>query len=270
MKKYIYILVVIIALSSCNEYQKALKSEDVATKFKLGTELYDAGKYSKANRLFVQIVPKYRGKPQAQKLMYMYSMTFYKMRDYYTSNYQFERFVSSYPNSEKVEEIAFLGAKSYYNLSPVYSKEQKESIEAIDKLQEFINRFPDSEYLKEANALVKELEYKLEKKAFSIAKEYHKTGPHSRDYSAAIKSFDNFILDFPGTSLREKAMFYRLDSAYKLAINSVPRKKEERLKTAITYFNSFNKAYVNSEHIQEANKMQEEINGLLKEFNTKS
>ena len=112
MKKIIYTLIIIISFSSCNEYQKALKSTDIGTKFKLGLELYDAEKWSKANRLFVQIVPKYRGKPQAQKLMYMYSMTFYKMGDYYTANYQFERFVSSYPNSEKAEESAFLGAKS--------------------------------------------------------------------------------------------------------------------------------------------------------------
>lgn len=192
------------------------------------------------------------------------------MRDYYTANYQFERFVSAYPESEKIEETAFLGAKSYYHLSPVFSKEQKESIEAIDKLQEFINRFPDSEYLIEANALVKELEYKLEKKAFSIAKEYHKTGPHSRDYSAAIKSFDNFLIEFPGTSFGEDAMYYRFDSAYKLAVNSVPWKKEERLKAAITYFNSFNKAYANSEHMDEADKKHEELNGLLEGFNTKS
>ena len=211
MKKLIYILLVIITFSSCNEYQKALKSEDVATKFKLATELYDAGKYSKANRLFVQIVPKYRGKPQSQKLMYMYSMTFYKMRDYYTSNYQFERFVSSYPTSEKVEEAAYLGAKSYYHLSPVYTKEQKETISAIEKMQEFINRFSESEYLSEANTLVKELEYKLENKAFSTAKQYNNLS----DFQASIKSFDNFILEFPGTVLREKEMFYRFDSAYK-------------------------------------------------------
>ena len=145
MKKLFYILITVLVFSSCSEFQKAIKSEDVATKFKLGTELYEAGKYNKANRLFVQIVPKYRGKPQAQKLMYMYSMTYYKMGDYYTSNYQFERFVSAYPNSEKTEESAFLGAKSYYQLSPVYTKEQKETIEAIEKLQEFINSFPESQ-----------------------------------------------------------------------------------------------------------------------------
>lgn len=266
MKKIIYTLIIIIALSSCNEYQKALKSTDIGTKFKLGLELYDAEKWSKANRLFVQIVPKYRGKPQAQKLMYMYSMTFYKMGDYYTANYQFERFVSSYPDSEKAEESAFLGAKSYYQLSPAYTKEQKETIEAIEKLQEFINRFPESQYLSEANILVKELEYKLEIKAYSIAEQYNRI----QDFQASIKSFDNFILDFPGTTLREKAMLYRLDSAYKLAVNSVPWKKEERLKTAITYFNSYNRVYTNSEHNEEANKMHEELNGLLKEYNTKS
>ena len=90
------------------------------------------------------------------------------------------------------------------------------------------------------------------------------------DFQASIKSFDNFILEFPGTVLREKAMFHRFDSAYKLAINSVTYKKEERLKTAITYYGSFNKAYTTSEFKEAADKMNEELNGLLQEFNTKS
>lgn len=266
MKKLISILVIIIAFSSCNEYQKALKSTDIATKFKLGTKMYEDGKFNKANRLFAQIVPNYRGKPQAQKLMFMYSMTFYKTKDYYTSNYQFERFVDSYSESEKLEEAAFLGAKSYYHLSPIYTKEQKETVEAIEKLQGFINRFPDSQYLSEANTLVKELEFKLENKAYSIAKQYNSI----QDFQSSIKSFDNFILEFPGTSLKENAMFYRFDSAYKLAINSIPRKKEERIKIAITYFNSFNKSYTNSAYKEEADEMQEELNGLLQGFEIKS
>jgi outer membrane protein assembly factor BamD len=266
MKKLFYILIAVLVFSSCSEFQKAIKSEDVATKFKMGTELYDAGKFNKANRLFVQIVPKYRGKPQAQKLMFMYSMTFYNMKDYYTSNYQFERFVSAYPTSEKLEEAAFLGAKSFYHLSPVYTKDQKDTKDAIEKLQEFINRFPDSEYLSEANTLVKELDYKLENKAYSIAKQYN----HIEDFKSSIKAFDNFILEYPGTPFKEKAMFFRLDSAYRLAINSVPRKKEERIEVAITYYNAYKKYYADSEFKDEANKMHEELNGLLQEFNTKS
>jgi outer membrane protein assembly factor BamD len=271
MKNIFYTLLVVLTFSSCSEYQKALKSEDTATKFKLGTELYDAGKYNKANRLFAQIVPGYRGKPQAEKLMFMYSNSFYMMKDYYLSGYQFERFESAYPQSEKAEEALFFSAKSFYNLSPVYSKDQKETNEAIEKLQLFINKYPESQYLPEANKLIQALDYKLEKKAYEIARLYNKIANFdSADYEAAIKAFDNFLLDYPGSTFREDAMFYRLDSAHKLAINSVERKREARLKAAIGYFNTFKKAYPESEHFSEAQKMNDELKTAIQKYNTKS
>ena len=270
MKKLIYIFFIAIAFSSCNEYQKALKSESIAEKFKLGTKLFDEGKFNKANRLFVQIVPKYRGKPQAEKLMYMYSSTFYETQDYYTANYQFERFISAYPESEKIQEAAFLAAKSYYQLSPRYSKEQKETIDALEKLQGFINSYPESPYAEEANLLVKELDYKLEQKAYEIAKQYNTIGPHTRNFEAAIKAFDNFLINFPGSTFREDALFYRLDSASKLATKSVEWKQEDRLNKTIDYYSQFIKIYPNSKHLEDANKMNEDAAELLKNFNTKS
>ncbi len=264
MKKFLYIIITLSILSSCSEYQKVLKNEAIAPKFKMGETLYNEGKYSKANKLFAQIVPNYRGKPQAEKLMFLYSNSFYEMKDYYVAGYQFERFASSYPKSEKLEEASFLSAKSYYMLSPVYSKDQKETVEAIEKLQAFINLFPESEYSKEANELVKELDFKLEKKAFEIAKQYNKIAYTSTELEAAIKSFDNFIFDFPGSSLREDALFYRFDSAYKLGMNSVEYKKEDRLKTAKEYYESFKKKYVNSKHIVMIDNMALEIDEALK------
>ena len=279
MNKFFYILIVFTVLSSCNEYQKALKADGegaIATKFKMGEALYNEGKFAKANRLFAQIVPNYRGKPQAEKLMYLYSNTFYKMRDFYIAGYQFERFASSYPKSEKLEEASFLSAKSYYQLSPIYSKEQKETKEAIEKLQEFINLFPGSKYISEANTLVQELDFKLEKKAYEIARQYN----HISDYPASVRSFDNFIFEFPGSKLRENALFYRLNSAYKLAVNSVEYKntpqnglvhlKKERLETAKEYSEAFKEIYANSEYIENVNEMASAINEVLKSYSTKS
>ena len=127
MKKLIYFIFILSLSYSCGEYQKALNSDEVAVKFNLGTELYDAEKYSKASRLFAQILPQYRGKPQAQKLTYMQAMCFYNTKDYNSSSYQMERFVNSYPDSEKVEEMAFLGAKSYYLMAPIYSKDSDDN-----------------------------------------------------------------------------------------------------------------------------------------------
>ena len=148
MKRFIYSLFFFSILSSCSEYQRVLKTDDIASKFKLGTELYELGKFEKANRLFLQIVPKYRGKPQAQKLMYMHSKAFYNTKDYYTANYKMEQFVESYPDSERVDEIAFLGAKSYYFLSPKYSRDQTETIDALEKLIQFPTISKQREWLK--------------------------------------------------------------------------------------------------------------------------
>ena len=247
MKKLLYSISILILISSCSEYQKALNSDEVSVKFNLGTELYDAEKYSKASRLFAQILPQYRGKPQAQKLTYMQAMCFYNTKDYNSSSYQMERFVNSYPDSEKVEEMAFLGAKSYYLMSPIFSKDSEDTRIAIDKLQEFINAFPESEFNDDANKLIFELDYRLELKEFNIALQYNVL----TDYQAAIKSFENFLIDFPGSDLREKALYYRFDSAYKLAINSVVWRQKERIENAVSYFNSFKNTYNDSEFLDE-------------------
>ena len=247
MKKLLYSISILILISSCSEYQKALNSDEVSVKFNLGTELYDAEKYSKASRLFAQILPQYRGKPQAQKLTYMQAMCFYNTKDYNSSSYQMERFVNSYPDSEKVEEMAFLGAKSYYLMAPIFSKDSEDTKIAIDKLQQFINGFPESEFNDDANKLIFELDYRLELKEFNIALQYNVL----TDYQAAIKSFENFLIDFPGSDLREKAMYYRFDSAYKLAINSVVWRQKERIENAVSYFNSFKNSYNDSELLDE-------------------
>lgn len=271
MKHFLYIVILLSVLSSCSEYQKALKAEDIATKFKLGDSLYSQGKYEKANKLFAQIVPSYKGKPQAERLMFLYSNTFYEMKDYFIAGYQFERFVSSYPRSEKAEEAAFLSAKSYYTQSPIYSKDQKATIEAIEKLQNFLNNYPESEYAPEANALFKELDFKLEKKAFEIAKQYALIAPgYTKDFNSAIKSFDNFIFEFPGSVLREDALFYKLDAAYQQAMNSVENKKESRLKQAKEYYTSFKKNYSDSKHVQDADNMAISLDEELKNYSNKS
>ena len=151
-------------------------------------------------------------------------------------------------------------------LSPAYTKDQKETKDAIEKLQNFINQYPESEYVAEANKLFKELDFKLEKKAFSIAKQYNQIS----DYQASIKSFNNFIFEFPGSTLREDALFYRFDSAYKLAINSVEYKKATRLKEAKDYYTAFKKAYVNSKYVKDSDEMAVTLDEELKNYSNKS
>ncbi len=262
MKKIVSLLLLIVLFSSCSDYQKALKSDDIAVKYTMSTKMYDSGKYDKAIRLFEQISPSYKGKPQAEKLFYMYSQAYYKTKQYYLAGYQFENFASSYPKSEKHEEALFLGAKSYSKLSPVYSLDQSDTDKAVDKLQAFIDTYPNSTYLTEANVIMKELKYKVEKKAFENAKQYNTIS----DFKSAQIALDNFISDFPGTPFKEDALFYKLDSAYKLALNSVPQKMEERLNNAKAAYNGLMKFNSNSKYKTKAAEMLANIDKDLKQF----
>lgn len=265
IKKIGLLLIVVTLFYSCNEYQKALKNEDVAVKFNISTQLYDAGKYSKAIRLFEQIATSYRGKPQAEKLFYMFAQSYYKTKQYYLAGYQFESFVSGYPKSEKLEEAAYLGAKSFSMLSPTYSLDQTDTFKAIDKLQAFIDTYPNSEYLPEANATVKVLREKIEKKVYENAKGYNTIA----DYKSALVAFDNFIADYPGTPFKENALFYKFDSAYQLAINSIPAKMVERLNVAKLAYANLNKFNAENKYKTKANEMIAEVEKKLEQFPNK-
>ncbi len=248
-------LCLVFIFASCSEYQKVLRKDDMGKKYAMADSLYKQGKYKKALKLMEQIVPAYRGKPQAEKLMFIYANTYYNLEDFYLAGYQFERFTQAYPQSDSAEVASYKGAKSFYELSPRYSLDQKETDKGLEKLQEFINTYPNSERREEANALVSELRTKLETKQFETAKQYLRV----EDYKAAIEAFDNFITDNPGTIYRKEAFFRRFEAAYKLAINSIPILVQERLITAKGYYNSFMKYYKDTDMAADAEKIYQEI-----------
>ena len=146
--RFILLAVILISITTaCNPYQKMLNNPDVAAKYKAAEAYYNTGEYRRANRLYEQILPSYRGKPQAQRVIFFFANSYLQTKDYYLAAYQFESFIKSFPKSDKLQEASFLAAKCYYMLSPRYSLDQANTNDALDKLQIFIDNFPDSEYL---------------------------------------------------------------------------------------------------------------------------
>jgi outer membrane protein assembly factor BamD len=91
-------------------------------------------------------------------------------------------------------------------LSPVYSLDQADTTKALDKLQAFIDNYPNSQYLAEANAAVKVLSEKIEQKGIRKCKGYNTIS----DYKSAIVALENFVADYPGTPYKEDALYYKL------------------------------------------------------------
>jgi outer membrane protein assembly factor BamD len=265
MRTFFILIVLAFVFTSCSNFQKVLKNEDVKAKYDLAEKLYDAKDYKKANTILAQIAPKYIGKPQGERVMYFLSNSYFEIRDYNTAGYQFERFLKSYPKSDKAQEAAFFGAKSYYLLSPKYSLDQTDTDKALQKLQIFINSYPNSEFLSQANDMATDLAEKKENKAFEISKQFSKLGEFfTLDFSiSAAASIDNFVLDFPGSVYKEDALFYKLKALSNLAINSTEMKKRQRLIEAKVAYDALKKNFPQTKYEKQVNSLMEKINNEL-------
>ncbi|WP_394748551.1 outer membrane protein assembly factor BamD [Spongiimicrobium salis] len=260
MRQTFPFLLLIILFSSCSEYQKALKNTDTKVKYELAEKLYNEKDFKRANRLFEQIAPRYIGKPQGQRVLFFEADTYFQIKDYNTSGFKFERFVRSYPQSEKAEQAAFLEAKSYYNLSPRYSLDQTDTDRALEKIQNFINANPNSEYLAEANLMAKELTIKKERKDFEIGKQFNKIGKFDFTFLVpAVSAMDNFITDHPGSIYREDALYYKFEASTSIAMNSFENKKQERLEEAKEAYDVLMKYFPETKYAKKANGLMEKI-----------
>ncbi|WP_299667679.1 outer membrane protein assembly factor BamD [uncultured Polaribacter sp.] len=279
IKNLAYVLVLSLLLFSCGEYQKVLNKGTSEEQYKMAVKLYESQKYSKALRLFEKITPTYRGKPQMERIQFMVAQSNFNEKNYSIAGYYFDRFTKNYQKSSKKEEAAFMSAYSYKLASPRFSIDPTDTNKALEAFQSFINTYPASDKIEEANKHYAALRAKLEKKYFEIAKTYYRTADYDlRNYKAAIQAFDNLLEDFLGTQFKEEALYYRLKAAHDFELKSTDRRKIERIEAAFDAYELLKKSFPESPYMEDANKMlatmqkeKERVDALIakrKEFET--
>ena len=256
-----------VVLGACSEYQKVLKSSDLKQKQEAAMKYFNEGKYYKAYPLFEELVSIYIGTSKAEELYYHFAYCEYFLGDYLIASHRFQKFHSTFPNSKYAEECHFMSAYCHYKQSPRSSLDQTTTYQAIDAMQLFINRYPNSSRIDSCNTLIDGLRSKLEIKHFNNAKQYFRT----KYYKSAIIAFENMLTEFPDTDYREEVTFLILKSNYLLASNSVPSKKEERFNNTLKAYIKFADKYGKSKYIKEAESMYDNSNlqlAKLKDSNT--
>lgn len=265
IKNLAFVFITILLLSSCGEYQKVLNKGTVDEQYKMAVKMYESKNYAKSLRLFEKITPSYRGKPQMERISYMIAQSNFNEKNYAIAGYYFDRFTKSYPKSSKKEEAAFLSAYSYKLASPVFSKDPTDTNKALEAFQLFINNYPDSDKIEEANQHYKELRYKLQKKYFEIAKTYYRTADYDlRNYKAAIQAFDNLLSDYLGSEFKEEALYYRLKAAHDFVLKSTPRRIPQRVDDAVEAYEKLKRNFPESKYMEDADKMLAKLNSEKK------
>lgn len=258
-KSLVVIMLLGVLLTGCGEYHKVLNKGKNTEKYKLAVEMYEKGEYKRCIPLFEKLVGPYANKPQMERIQYMISDCYYQNENYSMAAYYFGKFITNYPESSKVEEAAYLTAKSHYLAAPAYSRDQEDTYEALTAYQNFIDKYPESELIEEANVDYDALNRQLEKKDYEIAWQYY----HREQYSAAIMAFDIFNEEHLASEFKEKALYHRFKSSYYLGVKSILSKKEERLSDAILSQRKFQNAFPESELIPETEDMVRKLQAEL-------
>jgi outer membrane protein assembly factor BamD len=259
VNQWIILLILSLLLISCSDYQKILKSSDYELKFSKANEYYEKGDYTRAVALYDELITIYKGTNKAEELFIKYSYCYFHNKDFLSAGHYFSSFAQTFRNSTYTEEAEYMAAYCFYKDSPTPSLDQTNTLKAIEEMQAFINRYPTSERVKEANQIIELLRDKLEEKSFQSAKLYYQL----ENYKASIQALKTSAQEYPDSRHREEILFLILKSSYLLAENSVESKKTERYQNTEKEYYNFVAAFPESQSRKEADKLKEKTEAYL-------
>lgn len=258
-------LMLLIFASSCSKFRKIQKSNDWELKYRAAMEYYENQDYYHASLLLEEILPILRGRPEAEKAQFYFAYSYYYQRQYVLSAHYFQTFYQLYTRSQYAEEALYMYAYSLYLDSPDYDLDQSNTQEAIQAIQNFLNKYPRSKFKDKATALIDEMQVKLEKKAYENAILYFKLQKYldGEALKAAIIAFDNFQNDYPDSKYNENISYLKIECAYQMARKSIRSKQEERLRDAIGYYLYFIDKFPQSDKVKDAENLYSTIQNAL-------
>ena len=225
-----------VMICSCkSQYELLLNSNDADAKYDAAFAYFNEGKYSKAASLFESLSMLTNGTERDDTVRFYWGLSNYKFRDYYTAETNFANFLESYPRSPFASEARYLRLDCLYRSTLRYELDQAPTYKAITEISEYIIEDPRTPHLQVCREMLKDLNDRLDKKAYEGAKLYYKM----EDYLASRVALRNVLKDDAENIYREDILYYIAMSSYNYAYNSVASKKRERYLTFVDDYLNF-------------------------------
>ena len=207
------LLLAVISLQGCkSQYDLLLNSNDVEEKYNAAFDYFNNGKFSKAARLFESMAVQTSGTSKDDTVQFYWGLSNYRFKDYYT------------------EEAAFLRIDCLYRSTYRSELDQKPTYTALGIISQYMVENPNSSHFATCSRMVKELNDRLDKKAYDNARLYYKM----ELYKSARTAFKNILKDDADNIYREDILYYTAKSSYKYAQLSVEAKQKERYRILLT------------------------------------
>lgn len=250
------VLTGVLLLSSCSEYQRALKNPDPNYKFEFAKRAFEQKKYVQSYTLLRDVVTQLKGSDRAEESLYLLGLSYFENKEYPEAAEFFKTYYQRYPKGKFTELARYYAGYAYYLNSPEPQLDQSETIKAIEELQGFLDYFPRSDKVPLAQNAIFEMQDKLTLKELQNAQLYYNLGTYmGNNYESAIITAKNAIKEYPYSKYKEELEMLVLKARYQEANLSIDERKADRFRDVIDEYYSFIGNYPDSPKREEADNI---------------
>lgn len=250
------VLAGVLLLSSCSEYQRALKNPDPNYKFEFAKRAFEQKKYVQSYTLLRDVVTQLKGSDRAEESLYLLGLSYFENHEYPEAAEFFKTYYQRYPKGKFAELARYYAGYAYYLDSPEPQLDQSETIKAIEELQGFLDYFPRSDKVPLAQNAIFEMQDKLTLKELQNAQLYYNLGTYmGNNYESAIITAKNAIKEYPYSKYKEELEMLVLKARYQEANLSIDERKADRFRDVIDEYYSFIGNYPDSPKREEADNI---------------
>lgn len=227
----LFIILLVILPTACNKKQELVDpikdtslDLQMIEAYKKGLEELEKGQALIAAKKFNEAEILFPQSQWAPRSALMSAYSYFDFGYYGESIDEVNRFLKTYPNSDRKNYAYYLKAMSYYNQIVDEKKDLGPIIEAKESFQLIILQYPNSEYAMDAEFKLELIEEILAAKEMYIGRFYLK----KEKWIPAINRFKKVVEDYETTIFAEEALHRLVEVYYKIGL------VEESKKYAIT------------------------------------
>ena len=189
-----------ILLAGCGKQDVHLE-EDLSPRFEKAKRYFDKGKYARAKDEFDYIIMADPGSKISNESQYYMAESMFQIEEYDEASIAFDRYVRFSPDYSKIEKARYRICECAINFSNSYQREQSQTHRALEQLQMFIEDFPASDLINDAEDAMLALRLKLAQKDYEVGRMYLKL----EEYDSALVYFRSVLNHYYDTSFSDDA-----------------------------------------------------------------
>lgn len=203
-------IIAILTLTACSSpSEKKEIIGEVEVLYNQGMDALEEGSYLEAINAFEELERQHPYSGWATRAQMMTVFAHFKREEYDETIAAADRFLAAHPGHKDSAYVMYLKGMSFYNRISDVRRDQQFTEHALSTFMEMSERFPESEYSKDAKLKITLCRDHLAGKEMMVGRYYLR----NKSYMAAINRFRTVVAEYQLTSQTPEAL-YRLSEAY--------------------------------------------------------